>query len=701
MLRLIDPALLRSWFFQASGLEALIGCAMTASALMLWGTILLDRSPGRQRWIAPAEKYEPLLWALLLGLPGCVLAAFLTQHVAALPGMELPWYLAAIAFGTICGFLASRQLARQRRETRSQVTAVSPVVVSDAELQRQLQHVQGRLSLLTESLPIGVLEADIAGRCRYLTPMCAEILGVTFLDGFIGSWFDHVVQDDRDELTASWRASWERSEPFSAECRVRAKDGGVRWIHVRCRPLITDFGMSYVAAVEDITQHKRTARHLQKSIETLEQLRLKEQEKSRLLEQSIGELEQAKRTAEQSCQAKSEFLANMSHEIRTPMTAILGFADVLIDECAEASNSDQPLITIRRNAGYLLKLLDDILDLSKIEAGKLDLECLHCSPHGIIDEVVELLQVRLRHRPEVQFQQFIASHVPVSLFTDPTRLKQVLMNLVSNAIKFTEAGSIRIHLDYFENESEQEGYGTLVLEVEDTGMGMTPEQLERLYQPFSQADVSIARNFGGTGLGLTISKHYVEQLSGAITVESSPGIGTKFRIELPAHDPKFDSVVAQADTPQSMTALILSSATEELRLDGRRVLLVEDSADNQRLLSYLLVKAGAQLTIAENGQIAVTEILQAAPTEHAFEIVLMDMQMPVMDGYTATQQLRAAGYQGPIVALTAHAMQGDREKCLAVGCNEYLCKPVQRQTLLEMVQRLLKSATTNPVVCRS
>jgi len=689
-------AMMQSSSLSAIEPEGLVGIVLLGSFLGLLAAIVrtnrINVRPANQLW----QPSWHTAGGVLLIVLGCAVAALLTQHLASLPGLEFLWYLAAILTAGACGYAAARFHQGSRSSQKTKPAHISPSA-TEASLTLQLQHVQSRLAMITESLPVGMFEADVAGRCRYLTPNCAQILGVSFLDGMIGSWFDHVLQGDREELTQSWRTSWESREPFAAECRVRAVDGGIRWIHVRCRVLIDDFGVVYVGSVEDITQHRRSARQLQKSIETLDFLRLKEQEKSRLLQQTVEELEQASQHAKHSCEAKSVFLANMSHEIRTPMTAILGFTDLLLEERGGSSASDSWLQTIRRNAEYLLNLLDDILDLSKIEAGKLDLEHISCSPREIVHEVVELMQIRLRGRPEVELRQTISRRAPRSLVADPTRLKQVLMNLVGNSIKFTERGVVKIALDYEPGKSGESDSGHLIFEVQDSGIGMTPEQLTRLYQPFGQADSSTTRRFGGTGLGLTICKHFVDEMSGQVEVESQPGQGTTFRVRLPAVDPLFDDCEL-SNLPLQVVAAPASSKPQEGLLDHTRILLAEDSPDNQRLINYLLTKAGAIVTIVENGQLALTEVLKAAPSNQAFDIVLMDMQMPVMDGYTATQRLRDVGFQGPIVALTAHAMQGDKERCLAAGCNAYETKPVQRQALLHTLKRLLDEAhVTNPI----
>ena len=399
------------------------------------------------------------------------------------------------------------------------------------------------------------------------------------------------------------------------------------------------------------------------------------------------DLEQARIAAEAATKSKSEFLANMSHETRTPMTAILGFTDVLLGEDGLDSGPPervQALETIRRNGQCLLRLINDILDLSKIESGKLEVERTTCSPAQVLADVGSLMRApaQAKNLPlEIEY----AGAIPEQIQSDPTRLREVLINLVGNAIKFTETGGVRVAARLAQSPGEPP---RLQFDVSDTGIGMTPEQLAKLFQPFTQADTSTSRKYGGTGLGLTISKRLAEVLGGDISVTSSPGKGSTFSVTI---DPGPLEGVQMLESAQecALPAEHLAgpvSAAAEVKLDCR-LLLAEDGPDNQRLITFLLKKAGAEVTVAENGQIAHDEALAAREAGNLFDVILMDMQMPVMDGYTATARLRQAGYDDPIIALTAHAMEGDEEKCRQAGCDDYLSKPIQRDTLLEVVAR--------------
>jgi CheY-like chemotaxis protein len=303
-----------------------------------------------------------------------------------------------------------------------------------------------------------------------------------------------------------------------------------------------------------------------------------------------------------------------------------------------------------------------------------------------------------------------ASPLPATVETDPTRLRQILVNLIGNAIKFTERGSVRVVLGLAEPRPPDRPL--LQIDVIDTGIGLSPAQLANLFQPFCQADSSTSRKYGGTGLGLAISRRLANKLGGDVcVVASAPGRGTHFRASVgtgpldgvplrgagatastgtPADPARPAAVADSAPSPDSRA----NPARAEERLECR-ILLAEDGPDNQRLISYVLRKAGARVTTAENGQCAVEQVLAARRGGEAFDAVLMDMQMPVMDGYEATKTLRHAGYQGPIIALTAHAMSQDRQRCLAAGCDEYASKPIDRAALLAVIRRCLERQTAN------
>ncbi len=396
------------------------------------------------------------------------------------------------------------------------------------------------------------------------------------------------------------------------------------------------------------------------------------------VEERTRDLLQAKTAAEAASEAKSLFLASMSHEIRTPMTAILGFADLMSQPQVESERTEC-VTTIRRNGEHLLAIINDILDISKIEAGKMGIERVECEPTQLLAEIESLLSVRARAKG-LEFSFALATPIPGTIQTDPVRFRQILVNLVGNAIKYTEKGRVSVRISFEPSSSGEDG--SLRVEVADTGIGMSPDQVGRLFQPFVQGDASMARRFGGTGLGLAIARRLAKLLGGDISLQSTLGHGSVFTV-----------IIATGDVRQASRVHCLRVLKGEQRdaaareragsgLYGATVLLAEDGPDNQRLISYILRGAGVRVEIAPDGAVAKQRALDALNAGAPFDLILMDMQMPELDGYTATTMLRNAGYKGPIIALTAHAMVGDREKCIAAGCNDYTTKPIQRDVLL-------------------
>ena len=421
--------------------------------------------------------------------------------------------------------------------------------------------------------------------------------------------------------------------------------------------------------------------HLQAKRLHIVQLEAEVRKRSAALQEALDKAENANR-------AKSDFLANVSHEIRTPMTAILGFSENLLQEDLSEPDRAEAVHTIRRNGQHLLEIINDILDLSKIEAGKLETVIVPCSPSREIADVVQLMKVRAAEK-SVALEVEQMGPIPETIYSDPMRLRQILINLVGNAIKFTPAGEVRLRVSLVAPGGD--GAAKLQVDVIDSGIGITPEQMTNLFRPFGQADSSVTRRFGGTGLGLTISKRLSQMLGGDVVVKSAPGKGSTFSVTIETGSLNgvrmIDSAsesIRKPSPPQAPTGAAKSVAAA-IRLDGVRVLLAEDGPDNQRLLTAILRKAGADVTLAENGKRAIDEVHAAQFAATKFDVILMDMQMPEMDGYTAAGMLRREGYAAPIVALTAHAMSGDREKCLAAGCTDFLTKPIDRTALLSAV----------------
>ena len=400
-------------------------------------------------------------------------------------------------------------------------------------------------------------------------------------------------------------------------------------------------------------------------------------------------LEEFVDAAEVANRAKSEFLANMSHEIRTPMTAILGFTDVLLEEGRLANAPSERLSsldTIKRNGNYLLRLINDILDLSKIDADKFDVERVDCSPISVLADVESLMRVRADAK-NISLEVEYVGTVPEHIHSDPIRIRQILINLVGNAIKFTETGSVRIVTRVVRSTDNGPW---MQFDIVDTGIGITSKQLTRLFQPFTQADASTSKKFGGTGLGLTISKRLAEMLGGSISVTSTPGKGSTFTVTVETGSLEGVRMVNAPTSAVLETELDSATRAASAAKLNCRLLLAEDGPDNQRLISLILKKAGVEVTVAENGQIACNKAMAAMASNEPFDVILMDMQMPVVDGYSATRILREAGYTAPIVALTANAMAGDEEDCRQAGCDGYATKPIDRAKLFDTIAQCLK-----------
>lgn len=449
-----------------------------------------------------------------------------------------------------------------------------------------------------------------------------------------------------------------------------------------CLVQIEDVTVSHLQ-LEELRGEKKK---LQGLLEQLASAHVKLEQQAIELDAKNHLLAEARRRAEAATLAKSAFLAHMSHELRTPLTAILGFAEMLLDDAPEVTESQaSSLDTIRRNGEHLLQLINDVLDLSKIEAGAVVFRHEPWNPVQLVAEVVRLLKVRAEGK-RITLTWRDNGLNDLQLIGDPLRVRQVLINLVGNAIKFTHRGGVRVVLSQVVDRS---GAPMLRIDVVDSGEGISAESLSKLFKPFSQVSTSDAPKQAGAGLGLAISKRLAQKMGGRISVKSAVGRGSRFRVTLPLH--RLPSTGISPDLCEN--AGYGGGKEIERPLAGMRLLLAEDGVDNQRLLDVVLRKAGAQLTIVDNGKKALESALAAERAGSPFDIVLMDMQMPVMDGYDATRTLRSCGYEHPIVAVTAHVMSGDREKCLEAGCTEYETKPIDRVRLVRLLSKYRHAAT--------
>ena len=438
-----------------------------------------------------------------------------------------------------------------------------------------------------------------------------------------------------------------------ADVQLKA-DSGTNTFLVSITPLVTDDAGAVVSCTDIST------------IKALEQ-----------------EIVLAKETADKANQAKTLFLAGMSHELRTPLAAILGLAEELHDRTHVAE--DRLIFeTIRTQGFHLLQLVNDVLDLSKVEAGKMAIEPVVISPAQLVREVLTTLRMSAWERG----LSLDLSHVgglPRRIKVDPLRLKQVLINLLANAIKFTESGTVNLNLS---TEHDSEGFW-LTFRIKDTGPGIAPEDQRLIFEPFAQAKGGTSRHVGGVGLGLTLCRHMVEKLGGTISLDSRLGKGTTFRVRLPISEQEFHDVEQfESSIPEPFKGTT-SETLPNLPRRGR-VLVAEDMPAIQFMLEIMLAEVVNELTMVKDGEEAIEQITRAEKENRPFDLVFMDMLMPKLNGYEATSKLREIGCTIPIIALTASAMKGDREECLAAGCDDYIPKPIDRATLHQALAKYLK-----------
>jgi PAS domain S-box-containing protein len=626
---------------------------MDAPARDQWGVWISSYAPfydssgkqvGAVGFDVTAEQYERQMAAI--------------RH-AALFGILPALLLSAIAGGYV--FCLRRDTLRAELDRRQ-----NEQTVRDALL---------RFEAIFEHSPMVAIQGlEREGTIRHWNAASANLYGMATEEA-IGRRIRDILsfaEDDVRLLERMLENVWQTGVPTTPqEWAFRLRSGEQRWVYSALFPVREHGEVVEVFCMDvDITDRRRAEESLQ--------------EHSAALEASCA-------AAQAATIAKSEFLANMSHEIRTPMTAILGFADILLGELI-GDGAREAALTIKRNGEYLLELINGILDLSRIESGKLEVNRLPCEPRQMVEEIIALMKVRADAKGLPLWREFIEP-LPATIVTDPTRLQQILINLIGNAIKFTEVGCVRVVARVASpvgNEAQ------LVIEVVDTGVGIKEDHLTRLFEPFTQGDSSTIRRYGGTGLGLAISRRLAKMLGGDITVSSRPGQGSVFRVTLPAEVPGSMPETSPQPSPPPRETSLAAGPSASSQLQGR-VLLVEDGPDNQRLLAFLLKKRGVEVTLAANGEEAL-DIVHATGTPDApdpFDLILMDMQMPVLDGYEATRRLREEGYRGPIIALTAHAMSHDRQKCLDAGCDDYLSKPIDRTAFFTVVAKHLVQVTEN------
>jgi len=628
-----------------------LGCML---ALGIAGFLLM-------RWSERHNTY--MVWLACSILVTGILDAF---HASMMPSNE---FVCLRSIAQMVGGLCIALVWLPERFTRTSLVKTLPKALAVAA------GLFGTISLVfPETLPVVL----VGGRFTLAAQMLNLIGGVLFLAGVI--YFIRCFDRSRDTMYALcavycflfsvagltflfcelWSAGWW----LLHLARLGAYVVAFKYVSANC-------SAEYLALARSEAILRQARAQAEASKRELERVNAR-------LEASAEQANLGARQAKVANEAKSEFLANMSHEIRTPLNAIIGFSDILADEELTREQEDHVNI-IRDSSKHLLELIDDILDFSKIEAGKLDIEMTDCSLKYLLARIESMMRRSALERG-LEFAVRGDNSLPANIRTATDRLQQCLINLVGNAIKFTEQGHVYINVSL----EHQGGQPSIRFDVEDTGIGIPSDQLEHIFESFTQADGSTTRRYGGTGLGLAITKQLAELLGGRLTVVSEKGKGSVFSLVIPAGvdvagQPTLDgtNIADREDTNRKQA--------EPATFSGH-VLVVEDVRTNQMLCKSLLSRMGLEVTIAEDGDQAVQKALTGA-----FDMILMDIQMPNMNGYEATEAIRDRGLTTPIVALTANAMKGDDKKCIEAGCDDYLTKPLDRQRLLEKIRKYLPS----------
>jgi signal transduction histidine kinase/ActR/RegA family two-component response regulator len=575
---------------------------------------------------------------------------------------------------TLVQFCSGRKLPSGKYE----MFGLSQNITELIEARDQASIMSERLEIAMSAAHAGVYELDLRSSERWTSPQFRELAGPEALARYAVIPFGLYADEDIPKVKAGWDEVLRTNRVISTDARLYRPDGAVGpWIRMFSRVQRNADGIPVraIGLMLDIDDQKR---------------------------QEIA-LQEAKLAAEAASVAKSNFLASMSHEIRTPLNGVLGMAQALSNDILSPAQQEKVSI-ILESGKNLTALLNDVLDISKIEAGKMEISKIDGEMRVTVDRLTQLFRAKA-DETGLKVSSEVEGILPKRLNYDPVRVRQCVGNLLSNAIKFTESGGVRVHVT---GEERRSGDWLVKVAVSDTGIGMDPETITKLFSTFTQADGSTSRRFGGSGLGLAISRQLARLMGGDIVVESAPGQGSTFtftfvagvaidqygRLEAPQVGLEPELASALAMTPASATASApaaapASNATSPQRLLGCKVLLVDDNAVNRQVVRLFMTQFAPRFTEAVNGQEALDRL-----SEEPFDIVLLDVHMPVMDGKEAIKRIRASDQPWkniPVIALTADAMSGDREKYLALGMNDYLSKPIdQRELAQKLIQQLEK-----------
>lgn len=555
------------------------------------------------------------------------------------------------------------------RDASGKVIGASTVardITGQKLIEEKLRTSEARFRAIFEGTSVGITLINREGRLVESNPALQEMLGYNGRELANMVFTELIYPADTANYIGLFNSLWAgRQDSYQMEKRYARKDGRLVWVSVNFSLARDNLNepMFIIGVVDDVTDRKRVEEAMQ----------------------------QAKEAAEAANKAKSEFLASMSHEIRTPMNAIIGMAE-LLGETPLTSEQQKYIMTFRSAGETLLNLINDILDLSRVEVGHYELESIGFDLSNVIEKTCEVMAIRA-HEKGVELVCQLMPDVPLELVGDPGRLRQIIINLIGNAIKFTDKGEVLLKVEL---EDRQPPFPTghdmrecrLLFTIRDTGIGIHPEKMDAIFEWFTQADSSTTRKYGGTGLGLTIAKRFVELMGGRIWVESEVGKGSTFYFTI-RFAIQSETTMGKAKPPNGKSELE-EATTAFADQRALRILLVEDSPDNQLLIQAYLKKTAYLIEIAENGEVAVEKFKSAK-----YDLVLMDMQMPVMDGYTATRTIRKWEAENrltptPVVALTAYALKEDAQKSLDAGCTAHLTKPVKKAILMEAIREYSK-----------
>lgn len=529
-------------------------------------------------------------------------------------------------------------------------------------MELELRQREALLQKLTDDAPVMLWMADIDRQCSYFNKTALEFTGRSLKDELGLKWLERVHPKDREPCRQNYDTGCASLRPFKSIYRLRRHDGEYRYMEDLGNPRFDSSGQltGFIGICTDITERLNSETDLRNALEVARDADL----------------------------AKSTFLATMSHEIRTPLHSIIGFTHLILD--SELNEQHRNLVSPILSGGeMLLAVINDILDYSKIEAGHVELERVEFSLPKCVKEVGALFSAKASEK-SLEFLYVVESSVPELVIGDINRLRQVLSNLLSNAIKFTSEGKVTLTVS---SAGSNRGVHQIHFEIRDSGIGFAADKMPQLFEPFRQLDSSTTRTFGGTGLGLAICKRLIDAMNGSLTAESSPGRGSTFHLRLPL------PVSVQAENrPAKHPITVLHTQTLRPisplspRAQALRILVAEDNETNQQLISQLLKRMGLQSPdLVNHGAAAIDAI-----SRKQYDVVLMDCQMPVMDGYEATQKIRqtAAGQQLIIVALTAAALAGDREKALQSGMDDYLTKPIRAEVFAQLLEQIAQGIPT-------